>query len=212
MKRFIPIAALFLLATAASTSALAQGAQKIGVIEVQRIVQESAVGKESLARVQKIQGGKQEELARRQKELRDMEQKIQEQGKSLSEEAMDKLQKDYQAKALDLKRFQDDAQRELEETQRKELSELEKRIMPVIDTVAKEQGFQLVFNKFQSGLLYADTGIDLTEAVITRFNTQITAAPSKAPAKAVTAAPATKAPAPAAAPATKTPAPAPKKP
>ena len=127
-------------------------------------------------------------------------------------DAMDKLQKDYQAKALDLKRFQDDAQRELEETQRKELSELEKRIMPVIDTVAKEQGFQLVFNKFQSGLLYADTGIDLTEAVITRFNTQITAAPSKAPAKAVTAAPATKAPAPAAAPATKTPAPAPKKP
>ncbi|MEO6325368.1 MAG: OmpH family outer membrane protein [Thermoanaerobaculia bacterium] len=211
MKRFIPIAATFLLATAASTPALAQGAQKIGVIEVQRIVQESAVGKESLARVQKIQGGKQEELVRRQKELRDMEQKIQEQGKALSEDAMDKLQKDYQAKALDLKRFQDDAQRELEETQRKELSELEKRIMPVIDTVAKEQGFQLVFNKFQSGLLYADGGVDLTEAVITRFNTQITAAPAKgAPAKPVAAAPA---PAPkGAAPAPKTPAPAPKKP
>lgn len=210
MKRFSSIAASFLLASAAAAPAFAQAAQKIGVIEVQRIVQESAVGKESLARVQRVQGGKQEELVRRQKELRDMEQKIQEQGKSLSEEAMDKLQKDYQAKALDLKRFQDDAQRELEETQRKELSELEKRIMPVIDTVAKEQGFNLVFNKFQSGLLYADTGVDLTEAVITRFNTQITAAPKAGPAAAKPAAPAKPAAAPAVAP--KPAAAAPKKP
>ena len=174
---------------------LAQGAVKIGVIEVQRIVQDSAVGKESLARVQKISSNKQEELARRQKELRDLEQKIQEQGKSLSDDAMEKLQKDYQAKALDLKRFQDDAQRELEEVQRKELGELEKRVMPVIDAVAKEQGYTLIFNKFQSGLLYADSGSDITDAVITKFNSQI-AAPPKADAKAPAAAPKAPAPAP----------------
>jgi len=48
--------------------------------------------------VQKLQQNKQEELAKRQKDLRDLEVKIQEQGKSLAEEAMEKLQKDYQAK------------------------------------------------------------------------------------------------------------------
>ena len=168
---------------------------KIGVIEVQKIVQESAIGKESLARVQKVQQAKQEDLAKRQKELRDMEQKIQDQGKSLSEDAMEKLQKDYQTKALDLKRFQDDAQRELEESQRKELGELEKRIMPIINEVAREQGYALVFNKFNSGLLFADDkSVDLTEAVITRFNSQI-AAPAAKPA----APPAAKGAAPAAA-------------
>ncbi|HRY45127.1 MAG TPA: OmpH family outer membrane protein, partial [Thermoanaerobaculia bacterium] len=97
----------------------AQSAQKVGVIEVQRIVQDSAVGKESLARIQKVSAAKQEDLTKRQTELRDLEKRIQEQGKSLSEEAMEKLQKDYQQKALDLKRFQDDAQRELEELQRR---------------------------------------------------------------------------------------------
>ena len=38
-------------------------------------------------------------------------------GATLSEEAMDKLQKDYQAKAIDLKRFQDDAQRDHQQDQ-----------------------------------------------------------------------------------------------
>ncbi len=205
MNRIVPLAVA--AAVAVALPAAAQGTtQKIGVIEVNRIVQESAVGKESLARIQKIQQGKQEELTKRQKELRDLEQKIQDQGKTLSEDAMDKLQKDYQSKALDLKRFQDDAQRELEDAQRKELADLEKRVMPVIDAVAKEQNYSLVFNKFQSGLLFADSQSDLTDAVITKFNTQI-AAPGKDAPKGAAAAPKSAAPAPKAA----TPAPAPKK-
>ena len=199
MNRTLTLAAAAVAAgLVAAPHALAQAAStKIGVIEVQRIVQESAVGKEALARVQKAQQAKQEELSKRQKDLRELEQKIGEQGKSLSEEAMEKLQKDYQSKAVDLKRFQDDAQRELEETQRKELGELEKRIMPVIDTVAKEQGYTLIFNKFQSGLLFAGEGTDLTESVITKFNSQIAAAPKPA---AATPAAAKQAPAPPSAP------------
>jgi outer membrane protein len=191
MKRtslYVALGAIFATATLTAHAQAPAAAQKIGVIEVQRIVQESAVGKESLARVQRLQGAKQEDLTKRQKDLRELEQKIQEQGKSLSEDAMEKIQKDYQGKALELKRAQDDAQRELEESQRKELAELERRVMPVIESVAKEQGFHLVFNKFQSGLLFADTGVDITDAVIAKFNTQI-AAPAAA------AAPATKKPA-----------------
>ena len=171
--------------------ASAQSAQKVGVIEVGRIVQESAVGKESLARIQKISTAKQEDLTKRQNELRDLEKRIQEQGKSLSEEAMEKLQKDYQQKALDLKRFQDDAQRELEELQRRELTELEKKVLPVIEAVSKELGYALVFNKFQSGLLYADDAVDITAAVIQKFNTAIAAAP-KTDAKPAAATPAPK--------------------
>ncbi|HMA54746.1 MAG TPA: OmpH family outer membrane protein [Acidobacteriota bacterium] len=193
MNRTVTLAAgalaLGVLAGGASAQTPVVTGGKIGVIEVQKIVQESAIGKESLARVQKVQQAKQDELGKRQKELRDMEQKIQDQGKALSEDAMEKLQKDYQAKALDLKRFQDDAQRELEESQRKELGDLEKRIMPVINEVAREQGYALVFNKFNSGLLFADDkSVDLTEAVITKFNSMIAAPAAPAAAKPGTAA------------------------
>ena len=107
------------------------------------------------------------------------------------EPTIEKLQKEYQQKALDLKRFQDDAQRELEELQRRELTELEKKVLPVIETVSKELGYSLVFNKFQSGLLYADDAVDITAAVIQKFHTAIAAAP-KTDAKPAAAAPAPK--------------------
>ncbi|MFI5180866.1 MAG: OmpH family outer membrane protein [Thermoanaerobaculia bacterium] len=198
---FVAGAAVAALPVAAVAQAPA-ATPKIAVIEVQRIIQESAVGKEALARVQRLQQAKQEDLAKRQKELRDLEQKIQEQGKSLAEDAMEKLQKDYQAKAVDLKRFQDDAQRDLEETQRKELKTLEERIMPVIDSVGKEMGYSLIFNKFNSGLLFASEEADITNAVITRFNTVITA-PAAKPAAAAPAGAAPKPAAPVATPAPK---------
>lgn len=177
------LAALAPAALLVAAPAAAQTPTRVGVIEVQRIVQDSAMGKESLARVQKAQAGKQDELAKRQKELRDMEQKIQEQNKTLSEDALEKLNKDYQSRALEMKRFQDDAQRELEELQRRELGELEKKVMPVIQQVSKEEGYQLVFNKFQSGLLYADEAVDLTDKVITKFNSALATAPAKPEAK-----------------------------
>ncbi len=209
MNRIVTIVACALLATrpAAPAAAQAAAAPTIGVIDVNRVIQASAMGKDAIARIQKPGQAPQEELVKRNKELRDLEQRIQEQGKSLSEDAMEKLQKDYQAKAVDLKRFQDDAQRELEENQRKELKTLEERIMPVIYALGKEMGYNLIFNKFQSGLVFASEDMDITGAEITRFNTQI-AAPA-AP-KTTVAPPATAAPAPpkAAAP---TPTPAPKK-
>jgi outer membrane protein len=204
MNRIATIVACALLATlpaAPAARAETPATPKIGVIEVQRIIQESAIGKEALAKIQKLQQSKQEELSKRQKELRDLEQRIQQQGKTLSEDAMEKLQKDYQAKAVDLKRFQDDAQRDLEEAQRKELKTLEERIMPVIDTIGKEMGYNLIFNKFNSGLLFASDDTDITNAIITRFNMQIAApatgtkpaaagtAPSKPAAPAPTPAP-----------------------
>jgi outer membrane protein len=197
---FVAASAL-LVAVPASAQTAGSAPTKIGVLEVQRIVAESAVGKESLARVQKVQAQKQEDLTKRQNDLKELEKKIQDQSKSLSEEALDKLQKDYQSKALEFKRAQDDAQRELEELQRRELGELEKKVMPVIDSVAREQGYFLVFNKFQSGLLFADVSSDLTDAVITKFNSQIATAPkadAKAPPAKPAASPAPAKPAPAA--------------
>ncbi len=72
--------------------------------------------------------------------------------------------------------------------------------MPIINDVAREQGYQLVFNKYNSGLLFADDkSTDLTEAVITKFNSQIAApkgagAPAAKPAAPAAAKPAAPAP------------------
>ena len=174
-------------AAPATASTPAAGPARIGIIWVERLVQESAVGKEAFARVKKLNDEKKDEAEKLSKELRDMEQKLADQGQSMTDDKRDQLQKSYQEKAIAYKRFNDDAQRILEEAQKKELETLEKRVLPVIQQVGKEKGFTVIFNKFQAGLVYADDSVDVTEEVLKRFNTTINVPESKAEAAPKTA-------------------------
>ncbi|HTY42184.1 MAG TPA: OmpH family outer membrane protein [Thermoanaerobaculia bacterium] len=207
MKRFVLTVAAALTAAiasaqgapaaAAAPAPAPAGPVKIGVINVERLVQESALGKEAFNRVKKLNDSKKEEGEKLQKELRDMEQKLADQGSSMADDKREALQKSYQEKAIAFKRFQDDANRDLEAAQKKELSELERRVFPVINQVGKEKGYTLVFNKFQSGLVYADDSVDITDEVLKIFNTTVAvpapkaadtkpAAPARPPAAAPT--------------------------
>jgi len=204
MKRIVLAVAAVLVAaashaqgTTAAPAPATASSLRIGVINVERLVQESALGKEAFNRVKRLNDQKKDEGEKLQKELRDMEQKLADQGAALANDKRDALQKSYQEKAIAFKRFQDDANRELEAAQKKELSELERRVFPVINQVGKDKGFTLIFNKFQSGLVYADDAIDLTDEVLKVFNTTV-AVPAPKPADASAAAkPGAKAPAPA---------------
>jgi outer membrane protein len=172
-------------AAPATGGGVTSGSLRIGVINVERLVQESALGKEAFNRVKKLNEAKKDEADKLSKDLRDMEQKLADQGSAMTDDNRDKLQKTYQEKAIAFKRFQDDANRELETAQKKELGELERRVFPVINQVGKEKGFTLIFNKFQSGLVYADDAVDLTDDVLKVFNTTVAMpAPAAKPAGA----------------------------
>jgi outer membrane protein len=184
--------AVAVAAVAQTEAAPAQAAShaKIAVINVERLVQESALGKEAFARVKKLNDQKKDEADKLAKELREMEQKLADQGASMTDDKRDQLQKSYQEKAIAYKRFNDDAQRILEDAQKKELEQLEKRVLPVIQQVGKEKGFTLIFNKFQSGLVYANEDVDVTDDILKRFNTTVAVpdlktetAPKSAPPK-----------------------------
>lgn len=179
------------LAGAVALPAAAQTAvPKIAVIDVQKLVVESAAGKEAQGRVKKVIDAKQADSEKLQKELQALQQRLTDQGPSMTDDKRDQLNKEYQEKGISYKRFQDDAQREVQEAQQKELAELEKRVLPVINQVGKEKGYTLIFNKYAPGMLvYADDSVDITDEVLRRFNTQVTAPPAPAAAKSPAAAP-----------------------
>jgi len=156
---------------------------KIAVIDVQKLVVESAAGKEAQGRVKKVVDAKQVEGEKLQKDLQSLQQRITDQGPSMNDDKRDQLNKEYQEKGIAYKRFQDDAQRDVQTAQQKELADLEKRVLPVINQVGKEKGYTLIFNKFAPGMLvYADDAVDITDEVLRRFNTQVTVPPAAKPA------------------------------
>ena len=169
MRANVLSAVLVGLVIAAAAPAAAE--TKVAVIDVQRVVTESDPGKGALLKLKQLQDQKMEEGKGLQQELDALRDRFNKQRFTLAEDKLRELEKQVEDQTIAMKRFQDDASRELEETRRRELDALEQRIMPIIDQLGKEQGLTLIFNKFQSGLVYADNTVDITDEVIRRFNT-----------------------------------------
>ena len=164
--RSVVLAAIMM---AVALPAVAQS--KVAVIDVQRVVTESDPGKEVMQNLRVLSDAKAQEGQNLQQEMAALQDQFNKQRFTVSEQRQAEMSKEIEDKQIAIRRFQDDAQRELQEAQRRELGGLEERILPIIDQIGKEQGYTLIFNKFQSGLVYADETVDVTDTVITRFNT-----------------------------------------
>jgi len=162
--------ALLVVVMLVATSGMAQS--NIAVIDIQRVVTDSDAGKEALGNLQKLQDSKIAQGRAIQENMDALREQLSKQRFTLTEVKVAELSKQIEDKGIEMQRFQDDAQRELDEARRTALGGLEERILPVIDEVGKERNMTLIFNKFQSGLVYADEGVDITDEVIRRFNTR----------------------------------------
>ena len=150
---------------------------KVAVIDVDRVIMESSAGKEVFKRLQKLQQDKFAEAKQFEQSLAELEKKLSEQRFVLSEDKLTQLRKQYEDKRIDYDRFKDDSQRDMDESRKSELQNLEKKIMPIIDQMGREGNYALIFNKYNSGLVFAADSVDITDEVLLRFNTQVNIPP-----------------------------------
>lgn len=166
------------LAMASLPAAAQTGPIKIAVIDVQRIITDSAAGKAALAQLE-LYGKEQEgRLKAKKDELDQISRRIDEGRLSLAADRLAEMQKEVESKTIELRRASDDAQREFNQRQAKALQEIEKRVMPIIQQVGKEGAYTIVLRKFDSGLVYAAEGIDITASVIQRLDAMPAGAPA----------------------------------
>ena len=168
--RYVYALAFILIAAALSAQT---APAKLGVIDVERVISESAAGKESFLKLKKLQDRKVEEARKFEEELAMMEKTLGEQRFILSDEKLKDLQKGYEDRQIGFKRFKDDTERELKTARDEELKKLEEKIFPIINKVGKDQGYALLFNKYNSGLVFADEAVDITDEILRQFNTQV---------------------------------------
>jgi Skp family chaperone for outer membrane proteins len=71
---------------------------------------------------------------------------------------------------LQLERLQQDVQQELGLRQNELTSEITQMIGEVIDVMGEEEGYTLIFNSNQSGLVYVALALDVTDEIILRID------------------------------------------
>ena len=73
--------------------------------------------------------------------------------------------------------LEQDVQQELGQRQAELVEPITQTVRQIIDTMGREEGYSLIFNMAQSGLVYFDPVIDVTEEIIRRVNVVSTGTP-----------------------------------
>lgn len=160
---------------------------KVAYVVLQRIANESADGRVATTRIQALQQKKAAELNDKNKQLATLQQRLEKEGAVMSATASADLQKQVEKLNLDVQRFTQDAQAEVQELQQQLQNEFQQRLEPVLQQVASEMGLQFVFNGPDAGLVWADSALDISGEVIKKLDS--TPAKPAAPATNKPAAP-----------------------
>jgi Skp family chaperone for outer membrane proteins len=142
---------------------------RLAFLNTQRVAAESAVGRAATAKLKALNDQKVTELTERQKQLEAQQLKLQQGASVLSEQAAAELQKTIDRMNVDIQRFTQDAQAEVQELNNQLQADFENRLRPIIAVVSQEKGLHMVFGP-ESGIVWADAALDITDDVIKRFD------------------------------------------
>lgn len=177
MKKFL----VSLAVAALAMPVFAQNAPaRVAVIDVQKVLTQSTSGKAAYDKLKKMQEEKIERAKQMDEELRKLDADIAAKKVSLSEDKLATMQKQLADKRIAMQRYAQDADREMGEARDRELQALQVKIEPIINAIGKEMGLAVIFNKFESGLVYASDAVDITDMVVKKFNEAAPAAPAAA--------------------------------
>ena len=143
---------------------------RVAVVDVQKVLTQSAAGKVAYEKLKKMQEDRLNKAKAMDEEMKKLESDLNTKRISLAEDKLAEMSKQLADKKIAMQRFAQDADREIGEARDRELQALQVKIEPVIDALGKEMGLALIFNKFESGLVYASDAVEITDTVIQRFN------------------------------------------
>lgn len=148
----------------------AQQSFKVAVIDSQKTFESSVEGKKALNLLREKEQKIKDELAKLDSQARALETKLNTQKLTLSFEAQQQLALDLESIRTKRRRVEEDSTKEFRQLQFRLISKVRSEVLPIIENVAKEKGFAIVFDLSATGVAYFHPDFDLTEEVIKRYN------------------------------------------
>lgn len=159
-------AGLFSFAFAAVISAQAQ--TKVGVVDMRRAILETAELKKASVDLEAKYKPRQEEGARLQKQLTDIQQQLQTGQGKLSQEQEAELRSQGTRRQRELQRLSDDLQTDIDRDRNEVLGKAQANMVAVVKKLAEDKGLDVVVDTQTT--IYYKTAMDITNDAITGYN------------------------------------------
>jgi outer membrane protein len=167
-----------------STAALAQDTDtiKIGVVNLERAINEVDEGAKAKADLKKEFDQKQATLDMKQNEVKAMAEAAEKQSGVMKPEAKQAKMMEVQRKAAEVQQIYMGMQQDMMKRQNEVMGAILQKMNTVASTIGTEGGYTAILNKTETSVLYAKPSLDLTNELIRRYNEAYGKA-GKAPAK-----------------------------
>jgi outer membrane protein len=142
---------------------------KIGFVSIAKILSSAPQADAASKRLEREFAPRQKGLVEAQNSLRRLEERLSKDGAVMSESQRRSLEGDIRNQARELKRTSDEFREDFNLRRNEELGKFQKQVLDVINSVASEEGFDLVVN--DGATLYASSRVDVTDKVLSRLTT-----------------------------------------
>ena len=141
---------------------------KIGVIDLQKILETSNSGKAAQNELKVQRDKMQADMKQRGNEIQEIESRMQREAMVMSKETREEKEREHRIKVSDFQALQRKYQSDLQEIERKLMGKLQTEITSLVSDIAKKDGYLLVISNI--GVIYSLPATDLTERLIQELN------------------------------------------
>lgn len=166
---------------------------RIGYVDLQKALTQTDDGKTAKDKLQREFSAKQKKLDQAQEELKSEKERLDKQGPLWTDEKRREFQSTLERKFMETTQLWQQMQKELSEAEAKATGEIFMKMEVIIREIAETEGFTHVFDRKQSGLIFAPESMDLTPQLVRKFNDRYPAKKAAGSASSAGGAAATKA-------------------
>ncbi len=169
--RLLPFWLLFCVLTVAAIAPV-QAATEVGVVDMTRIMKEAKVAQDMRVQLEKRQKAFNEELTKQDESLKKEQQDLRAKQESMKPEEFEERRAAFEKRVLDLRQNAQKKGRALEEAYAQALLKVKKEVVTIVDSVANEKEFGLVFSG--QNVIWAQESHDITQSVLDEINKRLT--------------------------------------
>jgi len=143
---------------------------KIGVIDLQKILETSAAGKSIQSELKKEKDKMEADLQKKGTEIENIQKRLERESMVMGKEMREEKERESRIKINDFKSLQKKYRSDLQKLEGDLMNQLKIDIDEIVQELGKKEGYLLIINKF--GVIYSPDSIDVTDKVIGNLNTK----------------------------------------
>lgn len=159
-----------LLLTGLAFASTAMADVKIGYVDMQKAIQETAAGKKAKKELETEFNKKKKELESKEAAIKKMGEDFEKRSMAMNEEARQKKQTELRMEMGKYQELAGKSQLEIQKRERELTEPIVKKLRTILDEIAKKEDFTVILEKSENSVMWAKRELDVTNRLIQEFD------------------------------------------